>query len=134
VSSVQYCYHSDPANRGVEAALRALGHASWDYSSPAWDGFSHDENQLLAISDQAFDLHKRKWLQARQKDAFNLVLAVENIYRTWEEGRDKRLTQLVFCDLSTPNPDKFNVCDDIRDKLIAKDVPGKPGAPPDQFC
>lgn len=36
---------------GVEAALRALGHASWDYSSPAWDGFSHDENQLLAISD-----------------------------------------------------------------------------------
>jgi N12 class adenine-specific DNA methylase len=48
--------------------------------------------------------------------------AVENIYRTWEEGRDRRLTQLVFCDLSTPNPDKFNVYDDIRDKLIAKGV------------
>src|ERR1035438_7934767 len=39
--------------------------------------------------------------------------AVENIYRSWEEGRDRRSTQLVFCDLSTPNPDKFNVYDDI---------------------
>jgi hypothetical protein len=31
----------------------------------------------------------------------------------------------VFCDLSTPNPDRFNVYDDIRDKLIAKGVPLK---------
>ncbi len=51
--------------------------------------------------------------------------AVETIYRTWEEGKDKRLTQLVFCDLSTPNPDRFNVYDDIRDKLIAKGVPAR---------
>jgi hypothetical protein len=52
-------------------------------------------------------------------------LAVQNIYRTWDEGRDKRSTQLVFCDLSTPNPDKFNVYDEIRDKLVAKGVPPK---------
>jgi len=51
--------------------------------------------------------------------------AVEQIYRTWEEGRDKRTTQLVFCDLSTPNPDRFNVYDEIRDKLIAKGIPAK---------
>jgi len=51
--------------------------------------------------------------------------AVENIYRIWEEGKDKRLTQLVFCDLSTPNPDKFNVYDEIRDRLIAKGIPAK---------
>ena len=46
--------------------------------------------------------------------------AVENIYRTWEEGRDRRSTQLVFCDMSTPNPDRFNVYDDIRDRLTPK--------------
>jgi N12 class adenine-specific DNA methylase len=51
--------------------------------------------------------------------------AVENIFRTWDEGRDKRLTQLVFCDLSTPNPDKFNVYDEIRDKLTRKGIPAK---------
>jgi hypothetical protein len=51
--------------------------------------------------------------------------AVENIYRTWEQGRDRRSAQLVFCDLSTPNPDRFNVYDDIREKLIAKGVPSQ---------
>ena len=49
--------------------------------------------------------------------------AVENIYRAWDEGRDKRTTQLVFCDLSTPNADKFNVYDEIRDRLIALGIP-----------
>jgi hypothetical protein len=40
-------------------------------------------------------------------------------HNVWERG-GKRSTQLVFCDLSTPNPDRFNVYDEIRDKLIAK--------------
>ena len=39
--------------------------------------------------------------------------------------RTSASTQLVFCDLSTPNPDRFNVYDEIRDKLIAKGVPAK---------
>jgi N12 class adenine-specific DNA methylase len=51
--------------------------------------------------------------------------AVENICRAWEQGKDRRSTQLVFCDLSTPNPDRFNVYDEIRDRLIAKGVPCK---------
>jgi hypothetical protein len=51
--------------------------------------------------------------------------AVENIYRTWEQNKDRRSAQLVFCDLSTPNPDRFNVYDDIRDRLIAKGIPLK---------
>jgi hypothetical protein len=51
--------------------------------------------------------------------------AIDKIYRTWEESKEKRLTQLVFCDLSTPNPDRFNVYDEIRDTLIAKGIPPK---------
>ena len=49
---------------------------------------------------------------------------VEEIYRLWQEGREKKLTQLVFCDMSTPKTDgTFSVYNDIRDKLIAKGVP-----------
>lgn len=48
----------------------------------------------------------------------------ESIYQIWKDTRDDRLTQLVFCDFSTPNKDgRFNVYDDIRDKLIAKGIP-----------
>ena len=51
-------------------------------------------------------------------------LCMENVYRIWEKTAEDRLTQLVFCDFSTPNKDgRFNVYDDIRDKLIAKGVP-----------
>ena len=50
---------------------------------------------------------------------------VDNIYRIWEDTKEKKLTQLVFCDLSTPKTDgTFSVYNDIRDKLIAKGVPG----------
>lgn len=49
---------------------------------------------------------------------------VSNVLRIWEEGKEERLTQLLFCDLSTPkNDDTFNVYDDIRSKLIAAGVP-----------
>ena len=49
--------------------------------------------------------------------------AVERIYATWDQTRDSRSTQLVFCDLSTPNPDRFNVYDEIRAKLIERGIP-----------
>ena len=49
---------------------------------------------------------------------------VENVFRIWQENSDDKLTQLVFCDLSTPKNDgNFNVYDDIRQKLIERGVP-----------
>src|ERR1035438_4004905 len=51
--------------------------------------------------------------------------AINTIYDTWAVGKEKRLTQLVFCDLSTPDPDRFNVYDEVRDRLIAKGIPPK---------
>ena len=84
--------------------------------------------------------------------ASKVNLCVDNVFRIWEEGTSERLTQLVFCDLSTPakqaaprtakiddpgvhaaetaadkEPDKpaFSVYDDIRTKLIARGVPAE---------
>ncbi len=49
---------------------------------------------------------------------------VDNIYRIWNESKPQRSTQLVFSDLSTPHGDgKFNVYDDVRQKLIQAGVP-----------
>ncbi len=56
---------------------------------------------------------------------------VNNVYRIWNEGQDKRLTQLVFCDMSTPKASagaespEFSVYDDIRSKLIKMGVPAE---------
>ena len=47
---------------------------------------------------------------------------VDNVFRIWEDGADKKLTQLIFCDLSTPGKG-FGVYDDIKKKLVARGVP-----------
>ena len=53
-----------------------------------------------------------------------LNVCVRNVLKIWEEGKDQKLTQLLFCDLSTPKDDgNFNVYEDIRKKLIAAGVP-----------
>ena len=53
-----------------------------------------------------------------------LNVCVRNVLKIWEEGKDQKLTQLLFCDLSTPkNDSNFNVYDDICKKLIAAGVP-----------
>ena len=49
---------------------------------------------------------------------------VDKVYRFWEEGKEQKLTQLLFCDLSTPKNDgTFSVYNDVRDKLIARGIP-----------
>ena len=53
-----------------------------------------------------------------------LNVCVRNVLKIWEEGKDQKLTQLLFCDLSTPKNDgNFNIYDDIRKKLVAAGVP-----------
>ena len=53
-------------------------------------------------------------------------LCLENIHRIWEESKEQRSTQMVFCDLSTPHGDgAFNVYDDLKTKLVALGVPAE---------
>jgi N12 class adenine-specific DNA methylase len=49
--------------------------------------------------------------------------AVARILKIWNDTRNERSTQLVFSDLSTPDPAKFNVYSEIRSKLIAGGIP-----------
>ena len=53
-----------------------------------------------------------------------LNACVRNVLRIWEEGKSDKLTQLLFCDLSTPKGDgQFNIYDDVKKKLLAAGVP-----------
>ena len=55
-------------------------------------------------------------------DGTKVNRCVDNVFRIWQDGADKELTQLIFCDLSTPGKG-FNVYDDIKKKLAARGVP-----------
>ncbi|MDL2233176.1 hypothetical protein LJC63_06305 [Ruminococcaceae bacterium OttesenSCG-928-L11] len=84
------------------------------------------DNMLKITSDgRKIGLDQRLMNPMLPDDPASKVNAcMENIYNIWEDSAEKRLTQLCFCDFSTPNKDgRFNVYDDIKGKLIAKGIP-----------
>ena len=85
-----------------------------------------EDNMLLITNDGrklALDQRMMNELLPDYPDS-KVNACVEEVYKFWEQGQEKRLTQLVFCDLSTPKTDgSFSVYNDVRDKLIAKGVP-----------
>lgn len=52
-------------------------------------------------------------------------ICINNAFKIYEESKEKAAAQLIFCDMSTPNKDKFNIYDDIKEKLIKLGVPEK---------
>ena len=55
-------------------------------------------------------------------DGTKVNRCVDNVFRIWQDGAGGKLTQLIFCDLSTPGKG-FNVYDDIKKKLSDRGVP-----------
>ena len=53
-----------------------------------------------------------------------VAVCARNVYRIWEQTKEKRSAQLVFCDLSTPTTDgSFSVYDDLKKKLMDAGIP-----------
>ena len=51
-------------------------------------------------------------------------MCMRNIYEIWERTKENRLTQIMFCDYSTPKKDgQFSIYDDIKSKLVKKGIP-----------
>ena len=86
----------------------------------------HEDNMLLITNDGrklALDQRLANELLPDEPEG-KVATCANNVFEIWQKSADTRLTQLVFCDLSTPKNDgKFNVYSDVRDKLIAKGVP-----------
>ena len=58
------------------------------------------------------------------EDNSKSTTCVDKAFEIWEETKEQKSAQLIFCDLSTPKGDgTFNVYEDIRGKLIEKGVP-----------
>ncbi|MHB1314584.1 MAG: DEAD/DEAH box helicase family protein [Christensenellales bacterium] len=86
----------------------------------------HEDNMLKITNDgRKLALDQRLMSpMLPDYDEGKVNACVGSIFGFWQEYRDKRLTQLVFCDLSTPKSDgSFNVYDDVREKLSARGIP-----------
>lgn len=85
---------------------------------------THD-GKMIALDPRCFD----KTIPDDSNSKINRC--VDNIYTIWKATEDKRCTQVVFCDMSTPkkmyadyNPEQdFDVYNDIKRKLIECGIP-----------
>ncbi len=84
------------------------------------------DNMLKITSDgRKIGLDQRLMNSALPDDPNSKLNAcVNNVLRIWNDTKEQKLTQLIFCDMSTPKGDgSFNVYDDIRTKLLNAGVP-----------
>lgn len=86
----------------------------------------HEDNMLAITNDgRKLALDQRLLNPLLPDDPDSKINAcVQNVLQVWKETEKQRGAQLVFCDLSTPHNDgRFNVYDDLREKLTAQGIP-----------
>ncbi|MFQ9908249.1 MAG: helicase-related protein [Acutalibacter sp.] len=114
------CKPSDIQKEMVEA----LGQRADAVRSGAVD--ASQDNMLLITNDGRKLALDQRLLNPLLPDmeGSKVNVCAEKVYQIWKDTREQRLTQLVFCDLSTPKSDgTFSVYNDLKDKLVARGIP-----------
>lgn len=85
-----------------------------------------NEDNMLKITNDgrklALDQRLMNDLLPREFEG-KVSTCANNVYDIWSKHSEEKLTQLIFCDMSTPSKDKFNVYDDMKNTLIEKGIP-----------
>ena len=86
----------------------------------------YEDNMLKITNDGRKLALDQRLLNDMLPDEENSKAAtcVEKAYEIWQDTKEQKSAQLIFCDLSTPKGDgTFNVYEDIKNKLMKKGVP-----------
>src|SRR5580658_3898454 len=112
-----------PASEGLKAYIKGLTERAERLRTQRVD--PSVDNMLKITGDgrkAALDMRLVEAF-ADAADSAKVANAVRRIFAVWHDSRDLRSTQLVFCDLSTPAQDRFNVYDELRARLISSGIP-----------
>ena len=85
----------------------------------------NEDNMLKISSDGKKAALDMRIVEPKLNEVENTkVRAVaEEVYKYWLEGKEEKITQVVFCDLSTPKLECFNIYDELKHILIEKGIP-----------
>jgi len=113
-----------PKSEDLDNYIKDLSKRSEDIKNGLVD--STEDNMLKVTNDGRKGALDMRNVDEKYEDNpySKLNMAIKNVYEIWLRGKEEKLTQLIFCDLSTPRDDGgFNVYDDMRNKLINMGVP-----------
>ena len=114
------CKPSDIQKEMVEA----LGRRADAVRSGAVD--ASQDNMLLITNDGRKLALDQRLLNPLLPDVegSKVNVCAEKVFQIWKDTQKDHLTQLVFCDLSTPKSDgTFSVYNDLKEKLVARGIP-----------
>lgn len=85
----------------------------------------HEDNMLKITTDGRNLALDQRMLNPDLPDApgSKANACADKVYEIWAQTRELRSTQLIFSDLATPGTGRWNIYDDIRDKLVARGIP-----------
>ena len=85
----------------------------------------NEDNMLCVTGDGRKAALDMRIISPTFKDFLGSKLnaCISNVYKHWEDGKDQKLAQLVFSDISTPHVGRFSVYTDMREKLMGMGVP-----------
>jgi N12 class adenine-specific DNA methylase len=112
-----------PGSRALLAYIQLLAKRAEKIRSGSVD--PHEDNMLKVTNDgrkAALDMRLID-LAAGDFEQGKVNAGVENIIKIYKETAKNKSTQLVFIDLSTPHKDRFNVYDDMKEKLVRGGIP-----------
>ena len=87
---------------------------------------SNEDNMLVITNDGRKLALDQRLINPMlpDSDTGKVAVCAENVYNIWERTAEKKSTQMVFVDLSTPHNDgQFNVYDDLKKKLLDRGIP-----------
>lgn len=123
--NVKYHVESVPASQEQKAMVDELADRAIAIRNKTADP-SSPQNNMLSVTTEGRKLAlDQRILNPELPDypGSKVNRCIANVFRIWEESQKNKGTQLIFSDFSTPDDKKFNVYDDIKEKLIAKGVP-----------
>ncbi|OPZ93040.1 MAG: hypothetical protein BWY74_01311 [Firmicutes bacterium ADurb.Bin419] len=83
------------------------------------------EDNMLKLTNEAklMSIDPRLVIgEAPNDEESKLNIAIHKVFEVWEDTKESRSTQIVFCDSGTPKPGQFNVYDEIKECLIEKGI------------
>ena len=75
------------------------------------------EARMMAIDPRLVDPN------AGNDPESKLNVCINEVYSLWVDTKEQKSVQLIFCDVGTPKPGRFNVYDEIKRVLVEKGVP-----------
>lgn len=84
-----------------------------------------EDNMLKVTTDGRLAALDMRFVGGVDEPGSKLNVAIDMIYKIWFDTQEKRLTQLVFCDIGTPGNERCDIYQDIKDKLVLRGVPAE---------